>query len=66
MTDPYVRTFPAQHQGWMRAEIDRLIQSMPDQPAWATDPLRTGECMVIIKLVSPPTTPSPSSSNDLP
>lgn len=58
MPDPYVRTFPASHAGWMRAEIDRLIQSMPDQPAWATDPLRTGECMVLVKLIPRSTTPT--------
>lgn len=60
----YSRTFPASHESWIRAEIEKLVDAIPSQPSWATDPLRTGECMVIIKLVSPPATPSSEVSHD--
>ena len=60
----YCRVFRASHESWVRCEIDKLIDAIPSQPEFANDPLRTGEVMVLIRLV-PPSTPATQFAHDV-
>lgn len=61
----YVRIFSAAHASWIVAEIDKLVDAIPQQPAFSLDPLRRGDVIVSVRLVSPPATPASTFTDDI-